>query len=291
MSRALVNMASTYGARAEEVEVLPIRSDLILAYRLTAALAVMLFATSALGLMFGSSGLYTAYPAALAALMGQDVVSLVVGLPLLIGSAWLANRGSTAALLAWTGMLFYLAYSYYFFVVGGFNALFLVYVAIVATSLYGLLSLVLAIDAATLARRIGEGLPRRSVSIFFLAIVSLFAVMWVGLSLSTSATGDQLDPVARLVVAIDGAVLLPVLFVGAVKLWRRQPWGYVLGGFLLVKVAATGLTLAFTQALAMVWAGSVDPFEAFLFAIFGVMALVSIGLFVPYARALRAGSD
>jgi hypothetical protein len=273
-------------AARRQPEMLPIRSDLTLAYRLTAALVFLLLAASAHGLMYGPRGLYDAYPAALAGLVGQDIVTLVVGLPLLIGSAWLASRGSALGLLAWAGALFYVAYSYYFFVVGGFNALFLLYVAIVAASLYGLLAVVLAIDTAALAGRLGNGLPRRRVSFLFGVIVTLFAVLWGGLSISTAAAGNELDQVPHLVVAIDGAVLLPLLSVAGIKLWRRQPWGDVLGGVLLVKVAATGLTLAFTQALGMAWAGSVDPIEAFLFAVFATMAVVAIGLLVPYARTL-----
>jgi hypothetical protein len=266
---------------------LPVRSDLTGVYRLTGVLAGLLVVSSVLGIALGARSLYTTYPVALAGMIGQDVMSLVVGLPLLVGSAWLARRGSVFGLLAWAGTLFYVAYSYYFFVVGGFNALFLVYVAIVATSLYGLLSLVLAIDAEAVARRIGPGLPRRRVSIFFGVIVGLFALLWGGMSIGLALSGEQLDPVPHLVVAIDGAVLLPILGAAAIKLWRRQPWGVVLGGLLLVKVAATGLTLAFTQALGMVWAARVDPFEAFLFAVFGLMALGAIALAVPYARAMN----
>jgi hypothetical protein len=265
---------------------LPLRSDLKGVYRLTGVLAGLLVVSSVIGIALGPRSLYIAYPAVLAGLIGQDIMTLVVGLPLLVGSAWLARRGSIFALLAWAGALFYVAYSYYFFVVGGFNALFLVYVAIVATSLCGLLWLVLAIDAEAVARRIGPGLPRRRVSVFFGVIVGLFALLWGGMSVGMAVSGQQLDPVPHLVVAIDEAVLLPLLGAAAIKLWRRQPWGVVLGGLMLVKVAATGLTLAFTQALGMVWAARVDSFEAFLFAVFGLMALGAIALSIPYTWAI-----
>src|SRR3712207_9402753 len=58
----------------------------------------------------------------------------------------------------------------------------------------------------------------------------LFALMWVGLSLSTAAAGTQLDEVTHSVVAIDCTVLLPLLFFSGLLLWRREAWGYVLGG-------------------------------------------------------------
>jgi hypothetical protein len=169
---------------------LPLSSDLTGVYRLTGVLAGLLVVSSVLGIAFGPSSLYTAYAAALAGLVGQDIMTIVVGLPLLVGSAWLARRGSVFALLAWAGAFFYFAYSYYFFVVGGFNALFLVYVAIVATGLYGLLSLVRAIDAEAVVRRIGSGLPRRRVSVFFGVIVGLFALLWGGMSVGLAMSGE-----------------------------------------------------------------------------------------------------
>jgi hypothetical protein len=265
---------------------LPVRSHLTAVYRLTGVLVGLLVIASVLGIAFGGRFLYAAYPAAMAGLVGQDITTMVVGLPLLVGAAWLARSGSTVGLLAWAGALFYVAYSYYFYVVGGFNALFLVYVAIVATSLYGLLALVLAIDADVLAARMGPDLPRRRVSAFFAVIVGLFALLWGGMSIGLAISGGQLDPVAHLVVAIDGAVLLPILGAAALKLWRRAPWGIVLGGVLLVKVAATGLTLAFTQALSLVWAGVIDPSQAFLFIVFALMAIGAIALAILYARAI-----
>jgi hypothetical protein len=271
------------------IDMAPSKTSLSAAYWLTAVLAALLLVSSVLGIVFGASNLYTTYPAALAGLIGQDIVSLIVGIPLLIGSAWSARRGSIGGLLAWAGTFFYLAYSYYFFLVGGFNALFLVYSAIVATSLYGLLSVMLAVDASALVQHVGPGLPRRAVSTFFGVIVALFVVMWGGMSIGAAAAGEPLEPVPHLVVAIDGAVLLPLLGVAAVKLWRREAFGDVLGGVLLIKVIATGLTLAFTQALSMLWAGKVEPFEAFLFVIFGVMAVGGLGLAVPYMRAMSRG--
>lgn len=262
------------------------KSKLDAAYWLTAILATLLLVSSVLGIVFGASSLYVTYPSTLAGLIGQDIVSLVLGIPMLVGSAWLARRGSTWGLLAWAGMLFYLAYSYYFFLVGGFNALFLVYAFIVAASLYGLLSLVFAINADAMVPHIGTSLPRRAVSIFFGVIVGLFVLMWGAMSIGAAVAGEQLEPVPHLVVAIDGAVLLPLLATAAVKLWRQQGFGDVIGGVLLVKVTATGLTLAFNQALGMLWAGKVEPFEGFLFITFGVMAVGGLVLCVPYMRAI-----
>jgi hypothetical protein len=221
--------------------------------------------------------------------VGQDIVTLVVGLPLLIASMWFTRRYSTCGLLLWAGALFYFAYSYYFYVTGGFNALFLVYIAIVSASLYGLLSLLFNIDPQALKTRFNPRTPTRLISGFLVGYSLLFALMWVGLTFSTLVAGTQLDEVTHAVIAIDCTVLLPLLVFGGLLLWRRRPWGYVLGGFLLVKMATTGFTLAFTTALGAWWARGIDPFNAFLFVLFALMATGSVALLVPYLRSIGGG--
>lgn len=262
---------------------------LTLAYVLSGLLAVLLIVSSAAGLLYGARDLYDPYPASLAGLLGQDVITLVVGLPLPLASRWMTARGSTRGLLLWTGALFYFAYSYYFYVIGGFNALFLVYIAIVSTSLYGLLSLLFSIDPEALKARFGPSTPIRLVVGFFAGYSLLFAFMWVGLIFSSLAASRSLDEVTHAVIAVDLTVLLPLLFFGGLLLWRRRPWGYVLGGFLLVKMATTGFTLAFTTALGAWWARAVDPFDAFLFVLFALMVIGSLILLVPYLRGVEGG--
>src|SRR5215212_759123 len=268
---------------------MPIKDKPTFAYALSGLVAVLSAVSSVVGLFYGGSGYYDSYPASLAGLVGQDVVTLVLGIPSLLTSMWLTRRGSTGALLVWAGALFYFAYSYYFYVIGGFNALFLLYIAIVSTGLYSLLSLLFNIDPVALKAHFDPKTPTRLVSGFLVGYSLLFALMWVGLSLSSATVGTQPDEVTHSVVAIACAVLLPLLFFGGLLLWRREAWGYVLGGFLLVKMATTGFTLAFTTALGTWWARGIDPFNAFLFVLFALMATGSVALLVPYLRSIGGG--
>ena len=268
---------------------MPLKNKLTLAHALSSLLVILLLVSSTVGLLYGGRGFYDSYPAALAGLVGQDGVTLVVGIPLLLVSMWLTRRGSTRGLLVWAGTLFYFAYSYYFYVVGGFNALFLVYIAIVSSSLFGLLSLLFAIDEEALRDRFGTRTPTRLVGGFLIGISLLFVLMWGGMSIASAAAGMQPDEVLRSVVIIDCTVLLPLLFFGGLRLWRREAWGYVLGGLLLVKALATGSTLAFNTALGAWWAGHIGGFDAFLFVLFALMAAGALPLLVTYLRCIREG--
>ena len=261
------------------------------AYRISIVLAALLFISSIVGIANGGNGFYASYPASLAGLIGQDVATIAVGLPTLLASAWLARRGSTRAVLVLAGSLFYVAYSYFFFAVGGFNALFPAYLVIVALSVYGLLSLIVSIDPGEIAGQFGDRLPGRLIAAFLIGLALLFAVMWGGMSLSYLVASKIPDAVIRLVVAVDGMVLLPALFIGGWLLLRLAPWGFVLGGLLLVKAVLTGSTLAFTTALGWAWKGSIEGLDAFLLVLFGLMALLGGGLLVRYLRAIRQSAD
>ena len=266
---------------------MPLKNRLILAYALSGLLCVLLLISSVVGLLYGSRDFYDSYPAALAGLVGQDAVTLVLGIPLLIISVWLTGRGSTSGLLVWSGALFYFVYSYYFYVIGGFNALFLVYIAIVSTSLYGLLTLLFAIDSEELRSCFGSRTPARLVGGFFICIALLFALMWGGMVVSSAVAGTRPDGVLRSVVIIDCTVLLPLLFFGGVRLWLREAWGYVLGGLLLTKLAMTGFTLAFDTALGALWARHIAGFDAFLFVVFALMAAGALPLLVIYLGSMQ----
>lgn len=268
---------------------LPVKNRLTLAYALSGVLAALLLVASVAGLLYGAGGRYDSYPADLAGLVGQDAVTLAVVVPLLLASMWLTAHGSARGLVLWAGALFWVAYFYYFYVIGGFNALFPAYVAIASLGLFGLLSLLFAIDAEALKARFGARMPVRLTGGFFVFVSLLFALMWGGMVVSSIVAGTQPDEVLRSVVIIDLAVMLPLLFFGGMRLWRREAWGYVLGGLLLVKTAATGFTMAFTTALGAWWAGTVEPFQAFLFVLFALMMAGALVLLVPYTRGVEGG--
>jgi hypothetical protein len=96
--------------------------------------AALLAVTSVAGLLFGEQGLYEADLETLPALIGQDVLWLLFGLPLLLGSAWWAWRGS----LAGRRRAVLRAYSHLFHALWPvFNPLYVAYLALVGLSLYG----------------------------------------------------------------------------------------------------------------------------------------------------------
>ena len=60
-----------------------------------------------------------------------------------------------------------------------FNALYLVYVALEATSLFALLGLLLHLNPAAIRERVGDRAPVQMIGGFLIGIALLFATMWV----------------------------------------------------------------------------------------------------------------
>lgn len=75
--------------------------------------------------------------------MVNDVVTLFIGRPILLGSMWLTQRGRLLGLLLWPGALFFGLYNYTIYLFGmPFNGMFPHFLLIVTLSIYTLIGLV-----------------------------------------------------------------------------------------------------------------------------------------------------
>lgn len=210
---------------------------------LTAALLVLMVVQSVLGLLV--DGLYPEQAWAVAAFRGNDLVTLVLVVPLLATAAVLSRRRpSTASVAVWLGLLFYGVYNYAYYAFGGaFSDVFLLHVGALATSAYALLLLGTSIDADVVALGVRGGAWARVVAAFTTVVGVALVGAWGTLSVRYALTGalpeDVMPPEAvHLVYAIDLAVLAPAFLVAGVLLWLRIPWGAVLAAAVNVSGAA-----------------------------------------------------
>jgi hypothetical protein len=94
---------------------------------------------------------------------GQDLVDLVLVVPLLVVSLILMLRGSRIALFVFGGGVFYVLYSFFIYSFGvHFNRFFLVYCLILGTALYAFILVVLEAVRMPLEAWVGERAPVRS---------------------------------------------------------------------------------------------------------------------------------
>ena len=271
-----------------QVSRVPVIRPLTIAYITSVLVAICLVASSAAGLLFGQRGLYDPDPATLPSLLTQDVLTLLVAVPLLLGSMWAARHGSVRGLLLWMGALFYIAYAYSFGVIGErLPPLFLLYVAIISMSLYALLYLLVSTDADAVKPRFDTSAPTALaggfVALMALGLGSMWGLVVMGDVLSSTAPTH----VQLVVWPLDLIVAFPALFWGGVYLWRRQPLGYVVGGVVLLKAAAEGLTQVLQTVATVLMGRPGDP----LVPAYGIVGFGGLALLIAFLRSAGSRSD
>jgi hypothetical protein len=222
----------------------------------------------------------------------NDALNLVVGLPILLGSMWLARRGKLIGLLCWPGALFYVLYVYVPYVIGvPFNVLFLPYLVLVALSAYTLIGLVASIAGEAVRQRLtGVVLARTSGGILaglaILIIVRQIAVIVTALTSQTPV--DTLELPSRIA---DFAVAVPALLVSGILLWRRKAIGYVASAGLLLGygVLALGL-IPFMVLQARYTASPIDVAGIVVVLVMAALCFIPFAFFVRGAASDRSSS-
>jgi hypothetical protein len=238
--------------------------------------------------MINGHGLYYYDTISTAAQMqGNDLITLVVGLPLLAVSTWLAFRGSLRGRLLLAGTLGFFLYTYASMsVLTAYNALFLVYVALLALSLYAFILSLLAIDVDDLPRSFSPRLPRRWVAGVLFAIGGFLTLAWIA-RIVPEMLQPQVPPAlenttTRVIQAMDLALIAPLAFLGGLLLLRRKPWGYLLASVAILK----GLTMALgvsAMAINMALAGVPDSLAIMLpFLVLTALTLVTAVLLLRH---------
>lgn len=135
---------------------LPIRHNLGLVYVLSFIVVFLMSAASVAGLLY-RAGVYPT-DESLRTFLPNDVVNLFVGVPIVLGSMWLARRGGLIGLLLWPGALFFVLYNYIVYVFAmPLNASFVLHLALVASSAYTPIGLLAVPRASFVVAATGYG--------------------------------------------------------------------------------------------------------------------------------------
>ena len=220
-----------------------------------------------------------------AQMQANDLVTLVLGLPLLAFSFWLTRRGSLRGRLMLAGTLGFVLYTYITMCFGAaYNALFLVYVALFSLSLFAFVLTIMSFDLKTFSAHFSEQLPRRWIAGFLLVAATFISLAWLGRILATFTPGaiPMLDNTTSMFIqAMDLGIVVPVCVLSGVLLLRRNVWGYLLASIGLVKFMTLGIAVSL-MGLNMARVGVPD--SAVLVGTFGVLALLGIVMTVVLFR-------
>jgi hypothetical protein len=178
----------------------------------------------------------------------NDLVTLVLGLPLLAVSTWLAFRGSLRGRLLLTGTLGFFLYTYISLAfLAAFNALFLVYTALYSLSLFAFILSMMTFDLETLPGKFSERLPRGWIAGVLFLIGAFLLLAWLGRILPPILQNQTplLENATTMVIqAMDLGLILPLAVLAGILLLRRSAWGYLLASVALMKGMTMGIAVS-----------------------------------------------
>lgn len=205
--------------------------------------------------IYGGHGLYRSDSVAKAVTFrGFDWANLVVCVPLLVLGMRLYRRGQLRGQLILAAICTYLAYNYLIGVMGNaFNGMFLVWTALFSIGAFGAALTLASIDAPSLPERLAAGFPRRSLAIYMLVLAFALLSQYLAQVLTAYATGQPpalLETYTTLeLAALELGIMVPLHVVGAVLLWQRRAWGYLIAIPLAFAAAMTFIALSVGQVL------------------------------------------
>ncbi|MCR4400774.1 MAG: hypothetical protein QHH05_09955 [Syntrophomonadaceae bacterium] len=219
----------------------------------------------------------------------QDLVTAVLGVPLLLVATVLARRGSLRGKLLLAGTLAYFLYTYtlYTFLVQ-FNPLFLLYVALMGASLYAFVLTMTTFDLAALPAYFDQRLPVRFIGGFLVVTGAAVGLLWLGMLVPPMLQGTVpagLEHYTTMVVqGLDLGVVIPTVILAGILLARRRPWGYLLGVVMTVKLFTMLVAITAMVAWQAAVGVAVRPVETGLFS---SLALVTAYCLLALLRGVR----
>jgi len=214
---------------------LPIKRNLTLVYILSFIIASLMAVASIGGILFRSM----IYPTddLLGTFIPNDVVNLLIGLPIILGSIFLAMRRKLVGLLFWPGALFFVLYNYMIYVLAmPFNLAFLLHLTLVTLSVYTIIILVASIDGKIIQQRLVGAVHERIVGGILVVMGFLFLLQVVGVMVNSLANQIPITE-TELALHVSDFLISPALIIGGMLLWQHKEFGYVSGLGLLFQAS------------------------------------------------------
>ena len=270
-------MASTLHPQSQK---LPIKGSLKRA-KITSALVILLMGVMSLAgflfpdhIYFGNELIATYLP--------NDVINLVLGVPVLLGTIWLSNREKLVGLLLWPGAILYVFYNYLGYIIGiPLNLFSLAYAALVLLSAYVAINLINQIDRDAVKIQL-SGKVYEKISGWFLV---LFGILFIIRAISVFAgawISQILLPLSEIGVTIADIIISILWVIGGITLLQQKALGYA--GSLGLLFAASILFLGLIFFLLMQPFMTSEPFSFVDILIVAVMGLI---LSIPFILNLR----
>ncbi|MEQ8155150.1 MAG: hypothetical protein ABRQ25_09755 [Clostridiaceae bacterium] len=217
--------------------------------------------------------------AAVAQGKASDLITIILGIPLLLSSLYLTNKGSFRGKLILTGTLGYFLYTYMSYTfLWMYNSFFIIYVILMSLSLYALILSFMSFEIEKLPSMFSKNLPTKFLGGFQLFVAFAIGMLWLGRissSIFEGAVPVGLEHYTTLVIqGMDLGVVVPTAVLSGILLIKRKPFGYLLSSTIIIKGVAM-LTCISAMIINQAISGiSMNIVEVMVFPAFNLLAVI-----------------
>lgn len=262
---------------------LPLKRGLRLEAWLSIAVGVIAAVISAAGLLM--PGRFYSTKEALEAFVPNDLINLLIGLPILIASLWMTRRKKLAGLLMWPGAMLYFLYNYVAYIVAGEGGWAVIaYVLIAVLSAAVTVQLIRKLDLPQVKDRLEGAVPRRFAGWLLTVFGAGFAFRAGNILVQAAAAGTSI-PAGEYGTLIADLILSTLWAAGGILLLRRRPLGYAAGLGLLFAVS-----MLFVGLIVFLLVQPLITTAKFALVDVLVVAAMSLVCFIPFGMYWRGAA-
>lgn len=221
---------------------------------------------------------------------GTDIVTLLLGVPLLVTFSVLYRRGSLRGRLLLSGILASFVYVYANMALSAaYNTLYLAYVALFSASVYALVLTLGSIDPEALGARLSATVPWRMTARFMFVAGAVPALLWLSDVVGQLLQGEvpkHLDSyTTNVTYSLDLAIITPACVVAGMLLLRHAAHGYLMAFpllgivVMLVPEIIVGTVSQLAAGVTLSPGEIVGPVVGFL-----LLGIVALGILVSLVR-------
>ncbi len=212
---------------------LPVKLNLNFAYISTIILVTLMIVVSVIGILFQSK-LYPGKELSIG-FVSNDILNLIVGVPIIIISMLLAKKGKLVGFLCYPGALFYITYIYTTYLLGlPFNILFIPYLILVTLSIYTIIGLITGMDCEQVRQKLKNYVPIKSAGAILFAIACLLIIYQTYSVVIALIKQSEVDQFMIAQWIVDFVVASPPIIIIGFFMMRRKALGYATGMSLLL---------------------------------------------------------
>ncbi len=215
----------------------------------------------------------------------QDIVTLILAVPLLIISLVLLRKKLLKGSILLAGVIGYYLITYMMYTfIAMYNRLFLVYVLLMSASLFALILSLLDLNNIKVSSAFSEKLPTRFVGGYLMVSATIIGLLWLSRVIPSMITGNvpvEVEHGTTLTVqAFDLAFFLPGMFLAGLLLVKRKTFGYLLAPVSTVSNALIMVALL-SKGISMQLSGIPGSLPMIvMMSMFGSLAIISTVLVI-----------